>query len=53
MMTKKHYELIAQAIAEGLKQEQIISKLCSAFRQDNPRFNEYKFRDRVRQLMGS
>lgn len=51
-MTKKHYEMIAEAIRtakgnEGFTAEQmaneIIFQLGDAFRKDNERFNIYKF----------
>jgi hypothetical protein len=52
-MTRKHYELIAEAINNatdlGLKhlvnKDQLITSLIPAFKRDNPKFNGFKFSD--------
>ena len=56
-MTRKDYEKIADAIAcatsleEGEEniviQAKLIVKLASVFREDNPRFDEVKFAQRI------
>lgn len=52
-MTKKHYELIAEAISLatdcGLKhlvnKDQLITQLIPAFKRDDPLFDGFKFHD--------
>lgn len=42
-MTRKHYEAIAQALAQGLEPVALTNLLADIFEQDNPRFNRERF----------
>jgi hypothetical protein len=52
-MTRKHYELIAEAISLStdiglnhlVNKDQLITALIPAFKRDNPNFDGFKFSD--------
>ena len=52
-MTRKHYELIAEAISLAtdmglnhlVNKDQLMSQLIPAFKRDNPNFDGFKFFD--------
>jgi hypothetical protein len=52
MLSKKHYKAIAEILHEhayrsGGLDEVMLGKFCDYFRQDNPRFDEQRFREAV------
>jgi hypothetical protein len=44
MMTKKHYEGIAEALAEAQARDVVINGLAAFFAKDNPKFSEARFK---------
>ena len=44
-MTRKHYEMIASVLALNKGRDSIIAGLVSKFVNDNPLFDEEKFRE--------
>ena len=47
-MSKKHYEMIASVISLNKGRDSIIAGLASKFVNDNPRFDEDKFKEECR-----
>ena len=47
-MSKKHYEMIASVISLNKGRDSIIAGLASKFVNDNPRFDEDKFKEACR-----
>ena len=48
-MSRKHYEMIASVLALNTSRHAIIAGLVSKFVNDNPLFDEDKFRDACKQ----
>ena len=47
-MSRKHYEMIASVISLNKGRDSIIAGLASKFVNDNPRFDEDKFKEACR-----
>ena len=45
MLSKKHYNAIAEAIRTSNTISQVVLKLCDYFEEDNPRFDRHRFAD--------
>jgi hypothetical protein len=45
MLTRRYYNIIAKAIKTSGNMNGIVRKLCEEFKQDNPNFNENKFKE--------
>lgn len=45
MLSKKYYCIIAKAIKDSQSKNELIEKLCSEFRADNPNFDSLRFRN--------
>lgn len=45
MLSRKYYCIIAKAIKESQSKNELIEKLCSEFRMDNPNFDTYRFKE--------
>lgn len=43
-MTKKHFNIVAQAIKTMQSKEDLINKLCKEFKFINPAFDEQRFK---------
>ena len=43
-MTKKDYELVADAIMNSIGIDELVNELCLRFKRDNPAFKPDKFR---------
>lgn len=50
MFTKRHYEILARAIAESTSLENLKEKLISYFPCDNANFSEKRFRAAIEKL---
>lgn len=52
MFTKRHFVMLAAAIAESKNLENFTEKLISYFQCDNERFSETRFRAYIAKLKG-
>ena len=51
MMTKKHYKRIAEIIKNSNIDEETLTQFIIYFKEDNPNFNEVKFREAVKLIV--
>jgi len=50
MFTRQHYKAIAEIIALSNDKRQILERLILYLKNDNPRFDAYKFREYINKL---
>ena len=53
MLSKKYYRMIAEVLAIYSNPEDLIDRLCRMFKQDNPRFDEERFRGYIKLVEGN
>jgi predicted lipid-binding transport protein (Tim44 family) len=49
MFTRQHYKAIADILGRAGANSEEVSEFCTLFREDNPRFDEKRFRDAVQE----
>ena len=47
MLSKKTYVVIAKAIKESKTKDELVNRLCFEFKNDNPNFDSWRFRNAV------